>query len=79
MKIQWKEIEKCKPPEDTLLMVTGPSGYITHKKFLCIAYYDETYRPSFNDRIRWQSVSNDSLSDCGWHPTHWSYLMELPA
>jgi hypothetical protein len=78
MKLDWKEIEKCKPPENTLLTLTGPSGYIRYKKFLCLGYYDEDFRPSHGGRIRWQSVTNDSISDNGWYPTHWAYPIELP-
>jgi hypothetical protein len=79
VKLEWKDIDKCRPPENVLLMVTGDSGYVRYKKFLALAYYDEEYRPSMNSRIRWQSVCNDSLSDSGWHPTHWAYPLELPA
>lgn len=78
MKLEWKDVHKCKPPEDTLLMVTGDSGYITHKKFLCLAYYDEEFRPSRDNNIRWLNVCNDELTDNCWRPTHWSYPVALP-
>lgn len=74
----WWKIDEFKPPEKKLVMVTGPSGYVTHTKFMTLAYYDEEYRPSRGGPIRWLSVTNDALSDCSWYPTHWALPIDLP-
>jgi len=76
--IKWFKVEDFEPPQKTLLMVTGPSGYSTYKKFLALAYVDEDYRPSKGGPLRWQSVTDDSLSDNSWYPTHWARPVELP-
>lgn len=69
----WHPI-KTAPHDGTLVLVTGFSGYIRHRRFVTAAYYDAEYRPL----SPWQSVTNDSLSDHGWEPTHWRPMMELP-
>lgn len=77
--IHWFAVELRLPDENELVMLTGDSGYVTHKKFLTLGYYDNEYRPPLPDgRIRWQSVQNDSLSDQGWEPTHWAKAIQLP-
>lgn len=76
--IVWHNVADNPPPQKTLLMVTGSSGYATHTKFLTLAYIDEEYRPSRGGPLRWQSVTNDSLSDNSWHPTHWAWPLGLP-
>ncbi|MER9911679.1 hypothetical protein NKJ71_13700 [Mesorhizobium sp. M0050] len=76
--VEWKKIEDATPPEKKLLMVTGPSGYSTHGKFLSLAYIDEEFRPSRGGPLRWQTVTSDSLSDDGFYPTHWALPIELP-
>lgn len=75
--VQWHDVETDAPPEKKLLMVTGDSGYVNNKDFLCLAYYDEQYRPRLGGEIRWQSVTNDSLSDCGWYPKRWAHPINL--
>ncbi|WP_287353586.1 hypothetical protein [Mesorhizobium sp.] len=74
----WHKIEDYAPPQRELVMVTGPSGYVTHTKFLELAYVDEEYRPSRGGALRWQTVTNDALSDCGFYPTHWARIINLP-
>jgi hypothetical protein len=76
--VPWHSINTDNPPEDTLLMVAGPSGESIHKKFLALAYYDEAYRPRRGGWYRWLDVNSFELSNCGWHPTHWAYPIELP-
>jgi hypothetical protein len=76
--VNWHRIEDMAPPERELVMVTGPSGYVTHKQFLELAYYDEEYRPSRGGPIRWLSVQNDALSDFSYFPTHWARPIALP-
>lgn len=78
MKIEWLPVEHFKPPQKELLLVTGPSGYITHKKFVTLAYVDDEYRMPFPDDypLRWQTVSNDSLSDSGHYPEFWARIPE---
>lgn len=76
--IHWYEIAKRKPPENTLLMVAGESGYIKYSQFLTLAYYDEEYRPSLDGTIRWLNVQNDALLDKGWQPSHWALQINMP-
>lgn len=78
MTVNWHRIEDFVPPQRKLVMVTGPSGYVTHTKFLALAYVDEQYRTSHGGRLRWQTVTNDDLSDCGFYPTHWALIINLP-
>ncbi|TGQ19270.1 hypothetical protein [Mesorhizobium sp. M00.F.Ca.ET.217.01.1.1] len=78
MKTEWHKITDRAPPEKQLLMVAGPSGYCTHKTFLALAYIDEDYRPSRGGPLRWLDVTNESLSDLGWYPTHWAHQINLP-
>lgn len=67
------------PPDKKLVMVTGDSGYVTHKKFLTFAYLDQQYRPwKEGEEPRWLNVQNDALTDCGWRPKHWAYPLKLP-
>lgn len=74
----WNAIKYTKPPQKTLLMVTGSSGYVTHPQFLALAYYDEEFRPSKPGQIRWLDVTSEALSDRGWYPTHWALPIRLP-
>jgi hypothetical protein len=76
--IEWFSCDYRMPPEDTLVLVTGPSGYRTHDKFLALAWHSSEYRPPINGETRWQSVTNDSLLDQGWRPTHWARAIKLP-
>lgn len=76
--VNWHKIEDLAPPQRELVMVAGPSGYVTHKSFLELAYVDEEYRPSRGGELRWQTVTNDSLSDYGFFPTHWARPVALP-
>lgn len=77
--ITWHRVEDHEPPQKTLLMVCGDSGYRTfNQKFLTLAYVDEEYRPSLGDELRWLSVQNDELTDQSWRPTHWAFPMDLP-
>jgi hypothetical protein len=77
--ITWYRVDYTSPPENTILMVTGDSGYITHSRFLCLAYFDETFRPRLRpDEIRWLDVQNNALTDCGWVPEFWAFPVELP-
>lgn len=76
--VQWHDIDKEQPPENQLLMVTGLSGYRTHPDFLCLAYYDEKYRPRLDDgEIRWLDVTNTALSDFSFKPLRWAYPINL--
>lgn len=75
---EWHVIDEETPPERMPLMVTGPSGCVTHKKFLALAYYDEGYSPSLDGETPWLGVDNDALADNGWRPTHWAYSIQLP-
>jgi hypothetical protein len=77
--VNWHAIADKAPPQKELLMVTGPSGYSTHTRFLGLAYIDEDYRPSRGGALRWQSVTNDSLTDGGFYPTHWARQINWPA
>ncbi|ABF71340.1 p092 [Rhizobium phage 16-3] len=76
--IAWLKVSEVAPPQRTLLMVTGSSGYRTYRQFLELAYVDEEYRPSRGGPLRWQTVQNDALSDFGYEPTHWAYPITLP-
>ena len=77
--VQWHRVDDHKPPQNTLVMVTGDSGYRTHTRYLTLAYVDEEYRPSLDGRPRWINVQNDGLSDqFPSEPTHWAHMMELP-
>jgi hypothetical protein len=76
--VVWHPINEEKPPENKLLMVTGPSGSGKHQKFLTLAYYDNRYRPTLYGNIRWVGVTYSEISDQGWYPTHWAYPLELP-
>jgi len=76
--VEWHSVEERLPPQKTLLMVTGPSGYRTHKKFLQLAYVDEDFRPSHGGPLRWIDHANDALTDGGLVPTHWAMPTELP-
>ena len=76
--INWHKIDNLPPPERDLVMVTGPSGYSKHNRFLALAYFDEEYRPSRGGPLRWQTVTNDDLSDCGFVPTHWAWPANWP-
>ncbi|KEA07504.1 hypothetical protein [Rhizobium rhizogenes] len=76
--VAWFKVSDVTPPQNTLLMVTGSSGYRTHRQFLELAYVDEDYRPSRGGPLRWQSVQNDALLDAGYVPTHWAYPIDLP-
>lgn len=76
--VAWFDVSDVEPPQKTLLMVTGSSGYRTHRQFLELAYVDEDFRPSRGGPRRWQSVQNDSLSESGYVPTHWAYPINLP-
>ncbi len=77
--INWFNVLITLPGENELVMVTGDSGYMTHTKFLCLAYYDSEFRPPYNDgRIRWLDVQQDALMERGWVPTHWAKPIRLP-
>lgn len=76
--VQWYRVEDHEPPQRKLVMVTGDSGYITHRQFLELAYLDDSYRPRHDGPPRWLSVQSDALSDKGWRPTHWAEPLELP-
>jgi hypothetical protein len=71
--ITWYKVETYPPPDKQLLLVTGDSGYVNHKRFMTLAYIDESYRPSKGGPPRWLNVQNDELIDQGWEPTHWAY------
>ena len=60
---EWKPIETAKPYVEVL--VTGPSGYTNHRRFIINAYRDPEYRSG------WLDATNTSLSEAGWEPTHW--------
>jgi len=76
--LNWHKIEDMPPPERELVCVTGDSGYVTHKRFLELAYIDEEFRPSRGGPLHWLNVMNDALSDCGFHPTHWARQPNWP-
>jgi hypothetical protein len=68
---QWTALP-VEPPQQTLVKVTGDSGYTNHRKFLTLAYLDDVYRPRHDGPPRWLDVTNTALSDYGWEPTHWA-------
>lgn len=74
----WSDLASRPAPEKTLLMLTGPSGYVIHTRFLALGYYDEEFRPSHGGPIRWLDVTGEALLDHGWVPTHWAYPIKLP-
>ena len=76
--IDWQKITEKKPPEKTLLMVCGDSGYMRHTQFLVLAYYDNEFRPPINGRTRWLGVDNQPLMDNSWVPSHWAYPTKMP-
>jgi len=76
--VNWHSIDEMAPSQRELVMVTGPSGYVTHQRFLELAYVDEDFRPSRGGQLRWQTVTNDALSDCGFYPTHWARQINFP-
>lgn len=76
--VKWFKVSEVNPPEQVTLMVTGDSGYVTRRKFLELAYIDESFRPSRGGELRWLSVQNESLSESGYRPTHWAYPISLP-
>lgn len=78
--VNWLRIEDHEPPQKTLLMVTGDSGYAHHKKFLTLARVDDEYRPRLasDGPLRWINVQDSALSDQGWYPTHWAEMIPLP-
>lgn len=76
--VHWFNCDITMPDERKLVLLTGPSGYVTHPKFLTLGYYDNEYRPPINGRTRWLNVQNDDLSDQGWVPTHWAKAINLP-
>lgn len=76
--IDWRRIDRQKPPEGVKLMITGPSHMSAYDHYLLIAYYDENYRPSLDGSIRWINVYNDAVSDGNAAPTHWAYPPIFP-
>lgn len=74
-KLNWIAIADRLPPERQLVLVKGPSGYVTHTEFQISAYYDNSYRPPINGRTRWLDPTGTDLSDHGWEPTHWRELL----
>lgn len=76
--LNWHKISDFPPPQKELVLVTGPSGYTTHKRFCELAYVDEEFRPSRGGRLRWQTVTHDALSDSGFYPTHWARPLNWP-
>ena len=76
--VVWFPIDERKPPEDTELLLTGPSGYARFRKFMTKGWYCEAYRPSRGGPIRWLDEASDALSDRGWYPTHWARPIALP-
>lgn len=78
MTYNWHKISDMPPPQKELVVVTGPSGYVTHTRFLELAYVDEEFRPSRGGPLRWQTVTNDALSDGGFYPTHWARQLNWP-
>lgn len=77
--VTWYHVDEYKPPQKTLLMITGPSGYRTHQQFLTLAYVDDDYRPPIDGRSRWINVQNDAVTDqFPEGPTHWAMPMKLP-
>jgi len=76
--VVWFQVDHVKPPQKMLLMTSGPSGYNAPRdQFLALAYVDEDFRPSLGGALRWQTVTDDDLSDNGWVPTHWAYPVNL--
>lgn len=78
MTFNWHKVEDLSPPQRELVVVTGPSGYVTHDRFLELAYVDDEYRPPIAGRLRWQTVTHDSLSEYGFYPTHWARQPNWP-
>jgi len=76
--VQWHEIATNKPPEKSLLMLSGPSHSNIHPKFLALGYHEEKFRPRFDGKIRWLDQHGDPFSDLGYEPEHWAFPMELP-
>jgi hypothetical protein len=76
--IDWRCIDRHKPPEGVKLMITGPSYMTTFNNYLTIAYYDEEYRPSDGGPLRWINIYNDAITDGNAQPTHWAYPPLFP-
>jgi hypothetical protein len=76
--INWINVDYQLPPERELVLLTGSSGYVTHKKFITAGYYDNEYRPPIDGAIRYLDVQDDALLDRGWRPTHWAKMIQLP-
>lgn len=74
MNKRWVSIEQSEPPRNVLVIITGDSGYVTHCKFLTLAYIDDAYRPRHGGPPRWLNVQNNELTDYGWTPTHWRHI-----
>lgn len=75
----WFKVAENPPPEKTLLMVCGDSGYSHYTKFLTLAFYDEEYRPSIaGGKKRWLDVTGTALWDYCWEPVYWALPIELP-
>lgn len=67
--IEWINVFHSFPNENELVMVTGDSGYMTNKLFLCLAYRSSDV---------WLDVQGEHLTDMGWVPTHWAKPINLP-
>lgn len=77
--IKWfslKNEDAPKPSPKTPLMVTGRDT--KGNKFLCLAYYDEEFRPSLDGQIRWLDDTDTALSDYGLYPEWWAKPIWLP-
>ncbi len=68
----WNPIETA--PSRRLILVTGPSGYVTHKHYACAAYLDPDRKEFFDvTGVRLSEKFGDEGA-----PTHWKDLGNLP-
>lgn len=69
--MNWQPIETA--PWDTEVMLTGDSGYTTHKAFIINGFRERDWHHG-----DWNDVTGTKLDDAGWRPTHWAPMPKLP-
>lgn len=76
--IEWIPLDQQLPLDQRMVLLTGPSGMTSTSHFVVVGQRSMAYRPPIRGKIRWLSVINTDLSDCGFEPTHWAPLPNLP-